>query len=347
MRRLPACFDNPARNTVLLGVLLLVLGCVLLAVTEHADRARVMSADALGGFVLTGRAAVPGSASDGHLVLVSGAPEVHTPARDAQFGVATAAPALLRNVEMFQWHETNFGGERSYQQDWIDHPIDSATFNNPVGHQNPGAFPLVAARFDSPDVTVGGFRLATALVDLIPGPEAFTPDLAHIPGNMAATFQADAGTLVTSTNLARPQVGDLRVSWQRIAPAELTVFARDAHGTLVPTQNAAGAPIAEVLIGKVSLADAVAGAPRAPRFRWARRVLALLLAWAGVDLLLPRTRRSDRGLALAAALVPLALIAAGLWFEVRIIVCVALVLLAVLAAIAVGWRWTTHIKRGW
>lgn len=347
MRRLPAFFTNPTRNAAVLGVLLLLLGCALLAATEQSDRARVMSADALGGFVLTGRAAVPGAAADGHLVLVSGVPVVRTPARDAQFGVATDAPALLRNVEMLQWHETNFGGERSYQQDWIDHPIDSATFNNPVGHQNPGAFPLAARRFDSPDVKVGGFRLATALVDLIPGPEAFTPNLSHVPGNMAATFQPDDGTLVTSADIAHPQVGDLRVSWQQIAPDELTVFARNAHGTLVPTRNAAGEPIAEVLVGKVSLADAVAGAPHAPRFKWARRVLAVLLAWAGVDLLLPRSRRRDRGLALAAALVPLALIAAGLWLEARIIVCVALVLLAVLAAIVVGWRWRNGAKGGW
>lgn len=347
MRRLPVLFDNPLRNTRLLGVVLLVLACALLVVTGHSDRLRAMSEDALGGFVLTGRSATPGPAADGHLVLATGAPEVHEPARDAQFGVAGDVPALRRRVEMFQWHETNFGGERSYQQDWIDHPVDSSAFNNPVGHQNPGAFPLADARFDSPDVTVGGFKLAPALVDLIPGAEPFAPDFSKLPGNMAATFQVAGDALVTSTNSARPRVGDLRVSWQQFAPAVLTVFARDRKGTLVPTENAAGDPIAEVLVGNVSLADAVVGAPRLPRFRWARRVLALLLAWTGVYTLLPRARRHDRWLALAAAVLPLSLIAAAIWFDVRTFASAVLVLVAVLAAVATGWRWRDGRKEGW
>lgn len=347
MRRFSALLDDPSRNTVLLGGVLLLLGCALLAVTGYGDRLRALSEDALGGFVLTGAAATPGPATDGHLVLAVGVPQVHVPARDAQFGVAGDVPALLRRVEMFQWHETDFGGERSYQQDWIEHPVDSSAFSNPVGHQNPGAFPLAGARFDAPDVTVGGFKLAPALIDLIPGAEPFTPDLSRLPGNMAATFQAHGDTLVTSSDIARPRVGDLRVSWRQVAPAYLTVFARDRRGTLVPTEDADGDPIAQVLIGQVSLTDAVAGAPRPPRFKWARRVLSLLLAWAGVDLLLSRVRRRDHGLALALAVVPLALIAAAIWFDVRIFACAALVLVAVLAGVVAGWRWRNGRKGGW
>lgn len=339
MSRVSAFFDDPSRNAAWLGGVLVVLGLLLLGFTEHADRLRAMGEDALGGFVLTGNAATPGPSADGHLVLAVGVPVVDQPARDAQFGVSVDAPVLLRKVEMFQWNETRFGGVRNYDQNWYGHPIDSSSFGNAAAHANPGAFPITAMRFDSGRVRVGGFRLAPELVRMIDGPEPFEPDFSKLPPNMAATFQVQHGMLVTSVDAAHPQVGDLRISWMKIAPAALTVFARDQDGTLVPVNDASGDPIAQVLIGRHSLTDVLADAPQPPRFKWARRVLAILLAWAGTAMLLPRARRHDRVLALAAAAVPLASLGAVFWFGVRMQAFVALVAIAVLAAVLVAWRW--------
>jgi hypothetical protein len=341
---LSAIFDNASRNTALLGAAMLLLGLLLLGFTEHADRLRAMGEDALGGFVLTGDAAVPGPAANGKLVLAVGAPEVKTPARDAQFGVAVAAPALVRKIEMFQWNETRYGGRRNYEMDWFDHPIDSSTFGNQAGHANPGAFPVNAARFDSPDVTVAGFKLAPELVRMVDGAEPFQPDLSQLPPNMAATFQAHGGMLVTSANPEHPQVGDLRVSWMKIAPSGLTVFARDDGGTLVPASNRAGDAIAQVMLGRHSLTDVLTDAPQPPHFKWARRVLALLVAWAGAAMLLPRAQRRDRVLALAIAAAPLAGLAAVFWFDVRTLPAAVLMLLAVAAIAVAAWRWRAALS---
>jgi hypothetical protein len=345
--RFPAFLDNPARNAAVLGGVLLLLGLLLLGFTEHADRLRAMGEDALGGFVLTGSMATPGPDADGKLVLAVGQPVVDAPARDAQFGVATDAPALLRKVEMFQWNETRFGGVRNYVQNWYDHPIDSSGFGDPAGHANPGAFPINAARFDSTGVTVGGFKLAPEMVHMIDGPESFDPDLSHLPSNMAATFQARDGTLVTSANAGHPQIGDLRISWMKIAPTDLTVFASDQDGTLVPVNDPSGAPIAQVLLGRHSLTDVLADAPQPPRFKWARRVLAVLLAWVGVAMLLPGPQQRDRVLALAVAIIPLALLAAICWFDVRMPAFVALLAIAILAGVFVAWRWRHGVDGGW
>jgi len=336
--RFSALVDHPSRN-VALGAALLLLGLLLLGFTEHADRLRAMGEDALGGFVLTGAAAVPGPAANGKLVLAAGAPEVRTPARDAQFGVSVDAPALVRKVEMFQWKEMRYGGQRSYEMDWFDHPIDSSAFGNPAGHANPGAFPINAARFDSSDVTVAGFKLAPALVRMINGVEPFAPDLSRVPPNMAATFQAHDSTLITSADPDHPQVGDLRISWMRIAPSDLTMFARDDGGTLVPASNPAGDAIAQVLLGRHSLTHVLTDAPQPPRFKWARRSLALLLAWAGAAMLLPSARRHDRLLALAIAVIPLAVLAAVFWFDVRTLAAAILVLAAAAAVALAVWRW--------
>lgn len=339
MRHLSQLFDESPRGVRVAGGVLLVLALVLLGFTEYRARLSVMAADALGGFVRTGSAATPGPDADGQLVLAVGAPVVKVPAQDAQFGVAVSAPALVRKVEMFQWTETRSGGHVGYEMDWFDHPIDSGAFRNPAGHANPGAFPIGAARFDSPDVQVAGFHLAPALVALIAGAEPFKPNLSHLAPNMAATFEVRDGTLVTSADAAHPKVGDLRVRWLEIAPSELTVFARDLRGTLEPAHDAAGNAVAQVLLGRLSLADVLNGAPRPPRLPWSRRLLSLLMAWAGIALLLPEPHRRDPILALALAVVPLAALAAAAWFDVRTPAASILVIVAVLAAVVTAWRW--------
>ncbi len=343
--RLETLLSNPSRNRFLLGIVLLLLGLGLLWTTEHTDRLRAMGEDALGGFVLTGNAAKPGPASDGQLVLAVGAPVLTAPASDAQFGVTAPAPSLLRKVEMFQWKEVHVGGGHNYELDWYDYPIDSSQFIDPAGHGNPGAFPITSARFDSAGVTVAGFKLDTALVRMIPGAEPFEPPLDHLPANMAATFQARDGVLITSNNAARPQVGDLRISWQEVAPAHLTVFARDDHGTLVPTNDPAGDPIAQVLIGRETLTDVLTDAPQPPRLAWERRILSVLLAWAGASLLLSCWGRHDRYLALAAAVVPLAVLAVVNWWGVRMPAAIALVFIAIAAAVFASWRWRLPVGK--
>ena len=322
---------------MLLGVVLCVLGLLLLGSTEQQDRARVLGEDALGGPVLTGVAAVPGPDADGQLVYAVGAPVLAHPASDAQFGVTVAAPVLLRKVEMFQWNQM-LGAQSGYEQDWYDHPIDSAHFAKPGGHANPTQWPLTSQRF-SADMTVAGFHLSPQIAAMIPGQEPFKPDFSRLPPNMQASFQVQGDALVTSANPTRPQIGDLRVSWMQVAPAHLSILARDDHGTLVDVRDAAGQALAEVDVGRMPLDVVLPGAPHSPPLKWVRRVLSVLLVWVGVVLLLPRARRRDWLLGVAGAAVPLAVLAAGYWFGVRTAAAWILVVLAVLAAVGVAWRW--------
>ncbi len=322
--------------TAVAGAILFLVALLLAGSTEHSDRLRAMGEDALGGFVLSGGQAKPGPASNGQLVFVSGDAQIARPAHDPQFDVGADAVALVRRVEMFQWHETN-AGRRSYDQDWVDHPVDSSKFAQPAGHENPGAFPFEGARFDSPDVRVDGFQLGPELVDQIAGVEEFAPDFHALPPNMAASFQPHDAALVTSVDPGHPRIGDLRVSWMQVAPHALTVLARAQDGVLTQTRDASGRDLTQVQIGRRSLSDVVPDAAPRPSYAWAKRVLAILLAWAGVLLILPRGRR-DEWLALAAAAAPLALLACLFWFGVRNGTAIALLAIAILAVVAVALR---------
>lgn len=339
--RIPDMTDNRLAARIA-GAILVAISLLLLGFTERADRLRAMGEDALGGFVLSGNEAQPGAASDGRLVFVSGATQIAQPARDTQFGVSADAVAIVRKVEMFQWRPLG-GTQNNYEQDWIDHPVDSTKFAQQAGHENPGAFPFAAQRFDSTDVRVGGFRLGPELVRDIEGLEDFSPDLHALAPNMAATFQAAGDALVTSADPARPRIGDIRVSWMQILPTYLSVLARAQNGVLVRTQDATGRDMAQVQIGKRSLSDVVPDAAPRPRFAWAKRALAVLLAWAGVALLI-RPMRKD-GLALLVAAAPLALLASLFWFGVRNIAGGCLMSIALLAAAGACWLAKTQRSR--
>jgi len=81
----------------------------------------------------------------------------------------------------------------------------------------------------------------------------------------------------------------------------------------------------------------VSGAAQRPPYAWARRVLAILLGWAGVLLLLSARRRDELG-SLFIAIAPLALLACMFWFGVRNAVAIVLLLIAILAAVGAAFR---------
>jgi hypothetical protein len=56
-------------------------------------------------------------------------------------------------------------------------------------------------------------------------------------------------------------------------------------------------------------------------------------------MLLPSARRHDRLLALAIAVIPLAVLAAVFWFDVRTLAAAILVLVAAAAVALAVWRW--------
>jgi hypothetical protein len=64
-------------------------------------------------------------------------------------------------------------------------------------------------------------------------------------------------------------------------------------------------------------------------------------------MLLPTSRRRDRALALAIAVVPLALLAAVFWFDVRMLAFVVLLSIAILAGVFAAWRWRHGMEGGW
>ena len=227
---------------MLIGIVLIVAGCWLLFWNDGraVDAERGLKAGAREVISLTQPRVDP--ANEGKLVHLSGpttSPGTITdPATGAQFPNALL---VARKVEMFQWVQTSqsttkekVGGTQettttyTYTQQWSEMPQDSSTFAQPDGHINP-EMPFSSERLVAADATIGGFRLAQRLIDMLGDGTAATP---AAPDG----WRAEAGALLRGTGTAAaPQLGDLRVTYATIqAGTVVSVVAGQAGSDLVP-----------------------------------------------------------------------------------------------------------------
>jgi hypothetical protein len=222
----------------LVGVLVLVgvLAMVLLAGPDRHERSP---------WDPSATSAVPAQpvdpSNEGRLVEVSGTLEIGESARDTQLGVSKDVLVLVREVEMFQWYEDCAAQDCTYDRKWTAHPVDSAGFREPAGHENPGRFPFSMARFEAGAVRLGDFEVdpgfaahGRAATDLAVGTD-------QLPPNLAATFRGIGGLLYAGNDPEHPAVGDLRVSYRAVpgGAARLVGIQRGRHLLAPGTEPAA------------------------------------------------------------------------------------------------------------
>lgn len=339
----------------LLGATLVLAGVSLAAVTARA----LLQFDAIaaqhGGQVIDlGRDAVPRTVQYGHMVRVMGTPRVVEPARDPEFNLSIDTPALSRYVEMFEWHELLQGNEMQYELDWADHWIDANNFREPQNHANPHEFPVQDKRFDAGLVQIGGFRLSPVIQRAFLGTAPVTPDVNSLPPNLAASFVRQGNYLQTSIRADSPQLGDLRVSWEKVPLRTMTVVARLEGDRLVPAEDAEDGQGYQVAIGNVSLHELFPDLPSAPEATPVKRVLSVLLAMLGAFLLLSvrrqamvaataatmrRQRWSDLVLAIGLGALVVGAVAATIWVGYDMRFAMWWAGLALLGTLLSVWQW--------
>lgn len=325
---------------VVAGALLLLAALALRVVGEHALVAYRAAAQRHGGEVIDlGRDARPASGQYGHMVRVAGVPQVVQPPRDPQFNVtAPGALRLRRVVEMFQWHQVSGPSGVFYEQDWVDHFVDSTRFRHPAGHLNRHVFPFHGRTFIAGSVRIGGFGLEPSMLAGINGDQPVTPDLKDLPPNLAASFQLHDGALVTSSHLSSPELGDVRVRWVAVPTQMLTVIARADGGRLVPARHTADGVGYQVQLGDRALGDVLPDLPPRPALPWLQRALSLLLAWAGFIAIGRRRQAPVAWLStLAAAISLTALVTAVMWLRADLVAALLAAALGTGALAVVFW----------
>lgn len=230
----------------------LLLGAVVLMAWNESRTVTTERSLEEGQAVIVEVAASPvDPARDGRLIHVTGDATAPGDVTDLAFGVSVnGALVLQRDVEMYQWKETertrrrSISGttvrrtEYSYDTEWSGTPIDSSRFHRTEGHENP-LMPFEGRTMLARNARLGGFSLPGWILSLVPRTEPIPPQRLSLPADLQPRMRPN-GEWLMSGDGASPSVGDLRVRFL-VAPGQtLSVVAQQSGDTLERYQTRAG-----------------------------------------------------------------------------------------------------------
>jgi hypothetical protein len=211
----------------------LVIGCIWLLFWNEGRSVTTYRALTEGaGIVVSVDNGTIDAANEGKLVHIAGPVTPVGVPSDTLFGIsAQGAAGLVRVVEMYQWVETSksetrkqLGGSEetvttySYSKEWKRNEVNSSNFRQ-AGHDNPQK-PFDDANFAVETATIGAFNLKGDVVAAL-GTErqvALTSaDAVRLRDAMSSNKPVviSNGQAIFTFNEANPQVGDIRVGFER------------------------------------------------------------------------------------------------------------------------------------
>lgn len=253
---------------VLFGLILLVVSFPLLFWNEgRAVRTAKGLTEGLGSVVSVPTDAVDAS-KEGKLIHVSGAVKTDAPVADDELAVQATAVKLIRNVEMFQWkeheksesHKKLGGGTETvktwdYSKEWAADRIDSSSFKHPEGHENPPASPFATKTFIAKKVNAGAYTMSPEQIGQLTNAAALPVDAAaaqQLPAAVRDKFKVSDGKFYQADDPATPKLGDVRISFQTVNPATVSLVGVQTGQTFAPYQTATGTTILLVEEGSLT-----------------------------------------------------------------------------------------------
>lgn len=283
-------------KSVLFGFILFLIAFPVLFLNEGRAVRTARSLSEGAGAVVSVPADAVNSANDGKLVHVTGAVATGGPISDDELGVQAQAVKLIRTVEMYQWKEDEKTEERkklgggtettktyTYEKKWADAPIDSAQFQKPDGHENPGQFPYEAKTVVADPVTVGAFTLSEEQLGQLNDAQDLKLD-ATAADELPDLKVAD-GRFYRGENPGSPAIGDVRISYQIVNPSQVSLVAVQTGETFSAYQAKAGDSVLLVEEGTHNAAEMFKAAQDANAvMTWILRALGFFLMFLGLFL---------------------------------------------------------------
>jgi hypothetical protein len=286
-------------KSVLVGLAMFVLAFPVLFWNEGRAVQTARSLEEGAGAVVSVKADAVDAANEGKLVHLTGPVTTEGVLTDPELGVEAAGVKLVRNVEMFQWKEEEKsetkkklgGGEEtvktySYEKAWSSDVIDSSSFQQSSGHENPGAFPIQENTVVADLVQVGAFTLSDEQIGQLnsgqdlPVTEAM---LEQVPEPLFSQVQVSGGRFYIGEDPASAQVGDVRISFQVVKPDTLSLVGVQTGETFAAYQAEAGDAILMVEEGVQTSAQMFATAQsRNTMMTWILRGGGFLLMFIGL-----------------------------------------------------------------
>ena len=220
------------------------------------------------------------SAFEGKMVYATG----RAVTKDELTDVRVNAIKLRRKVEYYQWVEHRRsekrqklgGGEETvttytYSREWVNHPVDSQSFKQMVGHENKTRIQTEAADWLAPNVTFGAYRFPAFLTRSIGGEKPldisltdtqraelqkafFAPnanlEASQVVGQQGASMiHTQANTIYVGREPGVPAIGDVRVTFFETPAAEVSILAKVNGDTFVPFRASNGNTFSRLSMG--------------------------------------------------------------------------------------------------
>lgn len=289
-----------ALTGIVVGVILIILSSILLFWNEGRAVKTYQSLVEGKGAVIAADASTLDPALEGKLIYLQGAITPNGEPEDRQSGVyAAGAVAVKRSVEMYQWIESQnsktekkFGGGEetvttySYAKGWSVMPQDSAQFFNPEGHENP-AMPVDSAEFVIDAADLGAYSIAGDKLAPLGSAQLmeFSDEDALAIGESLGIdrpMRQIAGALFAGSNEQAPEIGDVKVVYERVDLPEASFVAKQVGNGLEDYATSNGYTVFLSAAGQVSADKMFADAQDANgMITWLVRLGGLVLMFAG------------------------------------------------------------------
>lgn len=249
---------------------------------------------------------------NGKLIHASAFADTKDTLTDDMFGVRELAIRLDRKVEYYQWVENaqtkereKIGGGKettttyTYEKKWVDKPVNSAEFKDPQYQSANKVLSEVEERNEmAQHVTFGAYTLPELFVASISGSEPvevrmteeqrFTwNERLHMlrpkVNTETSLVHTSANTVYLGLSPNSPQVGDVRVTFTKVPPADISLIAQVDGSTFKVYRAKNGQSFSRVQMGTVGVDEMIEQARSENNMlTWVLRLVGVLLIVIGL-----------------------------------------------------------------
>jgi len=249
---------------------------------------------------------------NGKMICASGYATTNDSISDQYFGFGTTAIRIERKVEFYQWveqketkTEDKVGGKQeqtttyNYDKTWVSAPVDSREFKNSEykGKNFAVINDIKSSKVLAKNVTVGAYTLPEQMIESISSAEPMSANLtdakeAELNKKIAANLnQSEDGDFVSVSNNTiylgknpnSPEIGDVKITFTKVVPATVTIWARVANNSFERFTSNKGYSVGGLYMGDRKLDELHEQAESTNSFiSWMLRIVGLVVVFFGL-----------------------------------------------------------------
>ena len=293
------------------GIILFIAATVLLWWNEgRAVKTTKMLNEAEKAYVEMENPSKKDAALDGELVHATALATTQDSLVDARFGFGATAISLQRSVEYYQWvehaeskSEDKLGGKEvttttyTYSKEWVSSPIQSESFKDPDYQNKNMVLTVVEPETQwAENVSFGAYKLNESLIHSISSrePVALAIDenilkdlndgISRIQKKDSLSYvHQDGNVLYIGRVPSSPEVGDVRITWEKVVPAKVTIISQVDGDTFKPFKAKNGKTFQTLVMGKKDASEIFESEHSGNKMLlWVFRILGILLVITGL-----------------------------------------------------------------